>query len=71
MREYLVIYERAEGNWATFSPDVPGCIATGKTREEVEEKFREALIFHFEGLQEENLALPEPQAEAGTIRIAI
>ena len=70
MREYLVIYEHAESNWAAFSPDVPGCIATGKTREEAERNFREALLFHFGGLLEENLSLPEPRAEAGTIRVA-
>jgi len=70
MREYTVIYERAEGNWAAYSPDVPGCMATGKTREEVERNFKEALAFHIEGLKEEGLPIPEPTSEVGHVRIA-
>ena len=71
MKDYLVIYERAAGNWAAFSPDVPGCIATGKTRKEVEKNFREALVFHLDGLKEEGLPVPEPQSEAGHVSVAV
>jgi predicted RNase H-like HicB family nuclease len=70
MKEYAVIYERAESNWAAYSPDVPGCMATGKTREEVERNFKEALAFHIEGLKEEGLPIPEPTSEVGHVRIA-
>ena len=42
MKEYTVIYERGPNNWSAYSPDVPGCAATGKTREEVERNFRDA-----------------------------
>lgn len=65
-----MIYERAESNWAAYSPDVPGCMATGKTREEVERNFKEALAFHIEGLKEEGLPIPEPTSEVGHVRIA-
>ena len=71
MKEYLVVYERAERNWAAYSPDVPGCIATGKTRAEVERVFREAFAFHLEGLRHEGLPLPEPSAEAGRVAVAV
>ncbi len=50
MEEYRVIYEEGPQSWGAYSPDVPGCIAVGKTREEVERNFREALEFHLEGL---------------------
>ena len=70
MRDYLVIYERAEGNWAAYAPDVPGCIATGTSRAEVERTFREALAFHFEGLRQEGLPIPEPSTEAGRVAVA-
>ncbi|MBP6963327.1 MAG: type II toxin-antitoxin system HicB family antitoxin [Armatimonadetes bacterium] len=70
MKEYTVIYEHTENNWAAYSPDVPGCMATGKTREEAERNFRDALTFHIEGLKEEGLPIPEPTSEAGRISIA-
>ena len=70
MKEYTVIYEHTENNWAAYSPDVPGCMATGKTKEEAEANFRDALTFHIEGLKEEGLPIPEPISEAGQIRIA-
>ena len=70
MKEYTVIYEHAENNWTAYSPDVPGCMATGKTRKEAERNFRDALTFHFEGLKEEGLPIPESTSEAGRISIA-
>jgi len=70
MKEYLVIYERALHNWSAFSPDVPGCIATGDTRDEVERNFQEALAFHPEGLRLEGMPIPDPVTEAGHVAIA-
>ena len=70
MKEYTVIYEPAGDNWSAYSPDVPGCMATGKTRAEVERNLAEALAFHIEGLKEEGLPIPEPTSEAGRITIA-
>jgi len=70
-REYIVIYEHTGHNWAAYAPDVPGCIATGRTRAEVARKFREALAFHLEGLRLEGLPLPEPTTEAGRVTIPI
>ncbi len=70
MREYLVVYEWAGRNWSAYSPDVPGCAATGKTREEAEANCREALEFHFEGLRLHGEPIPEPHAESGRIAIA-
>ena len=58
--KYLVIYEKANSNYSAYSPDLPGCIATGKTRKEVEKKIREAIKFHLEGLKEDGLPVPEP-----------
>jgi predicted RNase H-like HicB family nuclease len=69
--EYSVSFERADDNWAAYSPDVPGCVATGKTREEVERNFSDALGFQFEGLVEDNLPIPEPSAEAGRVRVSV
>lgn len=70
-REYIVIYEHTEHNWAANVPDVPGCIATGRTGAEVKRKFREALAFHLEGLRLEGLPLREPLAEAGRVTVPV
>ena len=50
MKEYTVIYECGKHNWSAYVPDLPGCIATGKTRKDIERLIREAIEFHIEGL---------------------
>ena len=70
MKEYVVVYEHTENNWSAYSPDVPGCMATGRTREEAEANYREALEFHIEGLKSEGMAIPEPSSEIGRVSIA-
>ena len=69
MRRFIVIYEHTARNWAAYAPDVPGCIATGKTREEVEANFREALEFHIEGLREAGLPIPEATSDVGEVAV--
>ena len=62
MRKYLVIVEKANGNYSAYSPDLPGCIATGKTRTEAEKNIKEAIGFHIEGLAKDGLSIPEPSS---------
>ena len=62
MYKYLVIFEKAGDNYSAYSPDIPGCIATGATRDEAEKNIREAINFHIEGLKEDGLPVPEPAA---------
>jgi predicted RNase H-like HicB family nuclease len=69
MKEYTVIYERGESNWSAYVPDLPGCIATGKSRDEIEKTMRGAIEFHIEGLRERGERIPEPTIEAGRISI--
>ncbi|KOP27617.1 hypothetical protein AMR41_04330 [Hapalosiphon sp. MRB220] len=57
---YAIVIERADGNYSAYVPDLPGCVATGLTLEEVEEQIREAITFHLEGLREDGLPIPEP-----------
>ena len=59
--KYAVVFEKSEANYAAYVPDLPGCIATGETRQEVEKNIREAIRFHMEGLRLEGEPLPEPQ----------
>ena len=62
MRKYLVIFEKANHNYSAYSPDLPGCIATGANRKQVEKNIKEAIVFHIEGLKEDGLAIPEPSS---------
>ena len=67
---YTVIYEKGESSWGAYAPDLPGVVAAGDSREEVESLIREAIGFHIEGLNAEGLAVPQPASWAGTIEIA-
>ena len=71
MTEYTVIYERGPNNWSAYVPDLPGCIATGKTRGELETLIREAIEFHIEGMRQHGESVPEPSVEAGIVGVAI
>ena len=67
--KYLVVLEKAEENWAAYSPDVSGCIATGRTPEETMRRYEKALRFHLEGLREDGLPMPEAAARAVTVEL--
>ena len=69
MRRYLVVVEKVNGNYSAYSPDLPGCVATGKTREEVTRNMHEAIEMHLRGLQEDGLPVPEPQAFAEYVAV--
>jgi predicted RNase H-like HicB family nuclease len=57
---YAIVVEKAKRNYACYAPDVPGCIATGKTVAEAVQQMKEALEFHFEGLREDHAPIPDP-----------
>lgn len=67
MHRYLVIIEEADGNYSAYAPDLPGCVATGRTREETEERMREAMAFHLEGLIEDGIRAPDARTYAAHI----
>ena len=60
--KYAVVFEKSPNNYAAFVPDLPGCVATGRTRTAVEKNIREAIAFHIEGLRDEHEPIPEPAA---------
>jgi len=64
MHRFLIVIEKANGNYSAYSPDLPGCVATGETRAEVEQNMYEAIELHIRGLAEDGLPIPEPQAVA-------
>jgi predicted RNase H-like HicB family nuclease len=68
-REYTVLYEPGPRNWSAYVPDLPGCIATGKTRQDVEKCIREAIEFHIEGLRLHGDPVPDPSVEAAKVSV--
>ena len=70
MTEYLVIIEKAGGNYSAYSPDLPGCITTGKTPEETANNMREAIEFHIEGLREHGEPVPPPTSSGELVDVA-
>ncbi len=69
MYRYLVVIEKTNGNFSGYSPDLPGCVATGETRAEVEKNMHEAIQMHLQGLREDNLPIPESQSFAEYIAV--
>ncbi len=56
---YAVIIEKGKHNFSAYVPDIPGCVATGKTRKAVERQLREAIELHLDGLREDGIAVPK------------
>lgn len=69
MSEFLVVVENAERNYAAFSPDLPGCVATGKTREETLRRMRAAIAEHIQGLRQDGLPIPKPSSSAEYVAV--
>ena len=69
MYRFLIVVEKANGNYSVYSPDLPGCVATGETREEAERNMYQAIEMHLRGLVEDHQPVPEPHASAEYIVI--
>jgi len=68
-QQYLVVIERAPHNFAAYSPDLPGCVATGRTKEETVANMREAIAFHLEGLRTDGQPIPPPSTTAEYVAV--
>jgi predicted RNase H-like HicB family nuclease len=69
MSRYLVVVEKAKTNFAAYLPDVPGCVATGKTRAEVLSRMRKAFAMHIAGLRADGVPVPEAVSSADYVGI--
>lgn len=67
---YAIVIEQAANNYSAYVPDLPGCVATGGTIQEVEEQIREAITFHLEGLREDGSPVPPPLSQVEYVDIA-
>ena len=69
--KYVVVYEKAVHNYSAYVPDLPGCVATGKTQDEVARNIRSAMAFHLEGLRKERQAIPTPRAWVESVEAVV
>ena len=68
--KYLVVIEPTATGFSAYSPDLPGCIATGDTQETVKKNMQESIAFHLEGLKVEGFDIPKPTSVSAYINIA-
>ena len=61
---FLIVVENAGQSYSAYAPDLPGCVATGATREETENRMYEAIQLHIEGLKEDGLPIPSSTSVA-------
>lgn len=68
--QYTIVIEKSPRNYAAYAPDLPGCIATGATREETLDEMRQAIRLHIESLREHGEPVPEPHSTAAVVNVA-
>jgi predicted RNase H-like HicB family nuclease len=67
---YAVVIEAAGGNFSTYVPDLPGCVATGSTPAETESAIREAIELHLDGMREDGIPVPPPTSRVEYVEVA-
>lgn len=67
---YVVVFEKSATGWGAYVPDLPGVIATARSKQEAHQLIREAIQFHLEGLKEDRLPIPEPSASAEVVSVS-
>jgi predicted RNase H-like HicB family nuclease len=70
MNRYLIIIEDTDTGFSAWSPDLPGCVATGATREQIENEMHDAIAFHLEGLRLAGEPVPPPRSRAAWCEVA-
>ncbi len=68
--EYTIVIERANRNLSAYAPDLPGCVATGATPDEVVREMRSAMALHIESLREHREPVPDPRCTAAVVVVA-
>ena len=67
---YAVVIEKADGSFSAYVPDLPGCVATGRTQPLVRKRITEAIQLHLQGMKEDGQAIPKPSATAVYVETA-
>ncbi len=70
MMQFAIVIEKAGANYSAYAPDLPGCVATGDSLEEVESAMLEAIRFHLDGLRQDGLPIPRPASRVKYVEVA-
>lgn len=70
MYRFLIVIEKTDNNYSAYSPDLPGCVATGRTREQVARHMHQAIEMHVQGMLEDKLPVPKSHSFAEYIAVA-
>ena len=68
--EYTIVIEETPRNFASYAPDLPGCVATGATRDAVVQEMHAAIALHIESLREHREPIPDPRCTATVVDVA-
>lgn len=69
--QYAIVIEKVpDSNYSAYVPDLPGCVSTGGTIEEVQRNIQDAIEFHLEGMREDGLPIPEPTTRVDYAEVA-
>ncbi len=71
VKKFAVVIERSPDNLSAYVPDLPGCVTTGKTVEEIEHNIREAIELHLEGMVEDGEPIPEPSTAVSYVELQV
>ncbi|MEO7274622.1 MAG: type II toxin-antitoxin system HicB family antitoxin [Vicinamibacterales bacterium] len=67
--KYLIVIEQTRTGFSAYSPDLPGCVATGRSRDEAEREMKDAIAFHLDGLKTEGIAVPPPTSSSSYVDV--
>ena len=67
---YAIVIEKTPTGYSTYVPDLPGCVATGTTVEDVRTEIREAIRFHLDGLRQDGQPIPPPSTLSDYVEAA-
>jgi predicted RNase H-like HicB family nuclease len=67
--KYAVVFEQSARNWAAYVPDLPGCVATGRTRDEAHRRIRSAIALHVQALRDQGEPVPEPTSGVEVVEV--
>ena len=70
MKKYLIVVEKTGTGYSAYSPDLDGCVATGRTHEEVEREMQEAISFHLEGMAQSGEPIPAPRTYSRYVEVS-
>lgn len=68
---WAIVIERGENNYAAYVPDLPGCVTTGDTLDEIRAMIREAIEFHLDGMREDGEPIPQPSSRVAYVEIML